>query len=185
MVKDHTLDEAGIRRIVDECYDGVLAYCRRHTDSPQDAQDVTQETFLRLVRSRSRYADEGKPIAFLLTVARNLCADRARSGRFQPGELDGAIIEDGGAEGRFAAADVHLDVRTALGKLPEDLREAVELRYGQDLMVKDVARVLGISRFAARRRINAALAQLGEALGPGYGDDAAATVPTNEETMRT
>ena len=185
MAKDHTLDEGGIRRIVEECYDDVLAYCRRHTSSPQDAQDIAQETFLRLVRSRSRYADEGKPMAFLLTIARNLCADRARSRRFQPSELDDAIVGDGGAEGRFAAVEVRLDVRAALGELPEDLREAVELRYGQDLTVKDVARVLGISRFAVRRRINAALAHLEEALGPGYGDDAAATVPTNEETMRT
>lgn len=184
MAKTHALDEAGIRCIVDECYDDVLAYCRRHTNSLQDAQDVTQETFLRLMRSQSRYADKGKPMAFLLTIARNLCIDRARSERFRPTELDD-VIEDRDSMRHFGSAEARLDVRAALGGLPKNLREAVELRYGQDLSVKDVAQILGLSRFAVRRRINAALAQLEETLGPGYGDGAGAATSTIEETMRT
>ena len=61
--------------------------------------------------------------------------------------------------------EVELDV--ALARLPDDLREAVELRYGSELGVGEMARVLGISRFSARRRINAALKMLEEELEEG------------------
>ena len=60
-----------------------------------------------------------------------------------------------------------IEVGEALAKLPDDLREAVELRYGSGLEVNEVARALGVSRFAVRRRINAALRLLEGELGEG------------------
>ena len=48
----------------------------------------------------------------------------------------------------------------ALASLPVDMREVLELRFDQELKLVDIARVLGISRFAARRRVDAALAAL-------------------------
>ena len=72
------LDEEGARRVVEEHYDDVLAYCRRHAPTYDDALDATQETFLRFVRSLPGYRDRGKPLAFLLTVARGVCADAYR-----------------------------------------------------------------------------------------------------------
>ncbi len=59
------------------------------------------------------------------------------------------------------------DLDEALVGLPDDLREAVELRYGSGLGVGEVACALGISRFSARRRINAALKMLEEELEEG------------------
>lgn len=59
------------------------------------------------------------------------------------------------------------DLDEALAGLPDDLREAVELRYGSGLEVNEVARALGVSRFAVRRRINAALRLLEGELGEG------------------
>ena len=72
------LDEEGARRVVEEHYDDVLAYCRRHAPTYDDALDATQETFLRFVRGLPGYHDRGKPLAFLLTVARRVCADAYR-----------------------------------------------------------------------------------------------------------
>ena len=68
-------DGEAFDRLVEEHYDDVLAYCRRHAPSYDEAPDVAQEAFLRFVRS-GRSPIEGKPLAYLLTIARNLCIAR-------------------------------------------------------------------------------------------------------------
>ena len=71
-------DGEAFDRLVEEHYDDVLAYCRRHAPSYDEAPDVAQEAFLRFVRS-GRSPIEGKPLAYLLTIARNLCIDASRA----------------------------------------------------------------------------------------------------------
>ena len=73
-------DGEAFDRLVEEHYDDVLAYCRRHAPSCDEAPDVAQEAFLRFVRS-GRSPVEGKPLAYLLTIARNLCIDASRAKR--------------------------------------------------------------------------------------------------------
>lgn len=146
------LDEEEARRIVEEHYESVLAYCRRHAPSSEDALDATQETFLRFVRSLPNYRDRGKPLAFLLTIARNACADsyRRRGRSWEPLDEETPASAAGGSDA----------VRDAILALPGEQREVLELRYDQGLGVQEVARVLGVSRFAAGRRIASALEAL-------------------------
>lgn len=146
------LDEEEARRIVEEHYESVLAYCRRHAPSGEDALDATQETFLRFVRSLPKYRDRGKPLAFLMTIARNACADsyRRRGRSWESLDEETPAPAAGGSDA----------VRDALLALPGEQREVLELRYDQGLGVQEVARVLGVSRFAAGRRIASALEAL-------------------------
>ena len=147
------------REIAEECYGEVLAYCRRHAPAGHDAADLAQETFLRFVRTQG-YAERGRPIAYLMRIARSVCVDASRKRGPETVSLDFEVPADERTE-----REMELD--EALAKLPSDLREAVELRYGSGLGVGEVARALGISRFAARRRINAALKMLEEELEEG------------------
>lgn len=155
-------EHAAMARVVEAHYESVLAYCRRHAPAHADAEDLAQEAFLRFVRNGRHYRDEGKPLAYLLVIARNLCADAARSRLSLQVPLDEATDppDDAAQEGFGAVDDAGGGVAVALAALPADLREAVELRYGQDLAVGEVACVLGISRFAAMRRIKKALSLL-------------------------
>ena len=143
------LDEESARRIVEAHYDDVLAYCRRHAPSPDEAADATQETFLRFVKSMPTYRDQGKPLAYLLTIARRVCIDACRRRGRVWDQLDESVPAP--------AAEAGCEVREALQALSPDQREVLELRYDQGLRVMEVARVLGVSRFAAARRISAAL----------------------------
>ena len=77
-LKNRLRDGEAFDRLVEEHYDDVLAYCRRHAPSYDDAPDVAQEAFLRFVRS-GRSPLDGKPLAYLFTIARNLCIDAARA----------------------------------------------------------------------------------------------------------
>ena len=147
------------REIAEECYGEVLAYCRRHAPAGHDAADLAQETFLRFVRADG-YRERGRPIAYLMRIARSVCVDASRKRHLETVSLDFEVAAEERSE-----REVELDV--ALARLPDDLREAVELRYGSGLEVNEVARVLGVSRFVVRRRINAALRLLEDELGEG------------------
>lgn len=147
------------REIAEECYGEVLAYCRRHAPAGHDAADLAQETFLRFVRAEG-YRERGRPIAYLMRIARSVCVDASRERRLETVSLDFDLPTEERGEGG-------VELEEALSKLPDDLREAVELRYGSGLGVGEVAKALGISRFSARRRINAALKMLEEELEEG------------------
>ena len=59
---------------IDGQYDKLYRYCYFKLHNIQAAEDITQEAFLRLIEI-SRYKEKKNPLAFLYTVARNLCTD--------------------------------------------------------------------------------------------------------------
>lgn len=155
------------QRIAQECYGEVLAYCRRHAPVGHEAGDLAQEAFLRFVR-RGAYREEGKPLAYLLVIARSVCIDAGRKRALATVALDfdpvdeGSALDGGPADCAFAANGLAADcddprLERALATLPPELQEAIELRYGAGLELGEIAQVLGLSRFAAGRRIKRAL----------------------------
>ncbi|MDO4442299.1 MAG: RNA polymerase sigma factor [Slackia sp.] len=153
------LDVADVERIVEWHYDDVLAYCRRHAPVRDAAEDMAQEAFLRFVRSSKAYDERGKPLALLLTIARNVCADAARS----LGRAPHLVELDEAAEPETHDA-YPVELESVLAGLAPDEREAIELRFDQGLGVADAACVMGISRFAMNRLVKRALAQVSDAL---------------------
>ena len=151
-------DGEAFDRLVEEHYDDVLAYCRRHAPSYDEAPDVAQEAFLRFVRS-GRSPIEGKPLAYLLTIARNLCIDASRAKRPPAVPLD-VDVPDRSPGADPAAACAGSEVGGLIGALDPELREVVELRFDQGFKVGEIAQVLGVSRFAVNWRLNRALAEL-------------------------
>ena len=151
-------DGEAFDRLVEEHYDDVLAYCRRHAPSYDEAPDVAQEAFLRFVRS-GRSPIEGKPLAYLLTIARNLCIDASRAKR-PPAVPPDVDVPDRSPGADPAAACAGSEVGGLIGALDPELREVVELRFDQGFKVGEIAQVLGVSRFAVNRRLNRALAEL-------------------------
>ena len=144
-LKSGLRDGEAFERLVEEHYDDVLAYCRRHAPSYDDAPDVAQEAFLRFV--------------YLFTIARNLCIDAARARRLPVGPLD-ADVPDRSPDADPAAAAAGGEVGALVDALDSELRDVVELRFDQGFKVSEIASVLGVSRFAVNRRLNRALAEL-------------------------
>lgn len=152
------LDEATVRLIVERHYEDVLAYCRRHAPVRDAADDLAQETFLRFVRNAGAYDERGKPLALLLTIARNLCVDAARSCSRTPQfvEMDESVAP--------RACDAYpIELESVLAALAPDEREAIELRFDQGLGVAEAARVMGLSRFSMNRLLKRALARVRDA----------------------
>ena len=157
-LKNRLRDGEAFDRLVEEHYDDVLAYCRRHAPFYDDAPDVAQEAFLRFVRS-GRSPLDGKPLAYLFTIARNLCIDAARARRLPVGPLD-VDVPDGSPDADPAMAIGDGEVGALVDALSPELRDVVELRFHQGFKVGEIADVLGVSRFAVNRRLNRALAEL-------------------------
>ena len=65
-------------RVIEECYADVLTYCGRHAKNREEAEEITQEAFLRFVANQPREGALKKPTTYLITIARNLCIDAAR-----------------------------------------------------------------------------------------------------------
>lgn len=133
-----------------------LAYAR--TGSREDAEDVVQETFLRLVRAAPVFREEDHCRAWLLRVAANCAGDLHRSPwrrRTQPLEA---------AEGLSAPVEEPGGVLDAVLALPEDYRIPVHLFYYEGLSVAEIAALLGKREGAVRTRLSRARAMLREML---------------------
>lgn len=152
--------QAGDAQLLDQLfqsyYGQVYAYCYRHTGHRETAQDLTQETFLRVVQSLDQYREYGKLANYLYVVAGNLCRDYYRRKLWYPigdHEVQSMVQETEGIEERLA-------VREALGALEGEVREAVILRFYQQLRYQDIARILGITVSTAKYRVKQGTWQL-------------------------
>lgn len=140
---------------IEEQYDKIYRYCCYRLRNRDQAEDVTQETFLRWFASDT-YRDRNQLLHYLYTVARHLCADESRRPVHQP------IPEDwpGPAKDPFLS----IALRAELDKLPPEDRELVLLRCVNEVPMAVLSKLYGQSRFALRRRLNTILNTLRDAL---------------------
>jgi RNA polymerase sigma-70 factor (ECF subfamily) len=137
-----------------EQYDKIYNYCYFKVKNAPLAEDLTQETFLRFF-SQNSYIGRGKPLAYLYTIAKNLCIDVYRKIGEQPLSEDIADAETG-----TDALEASIAVKEAVAALPNDMQEILLLRFSNELSMREICGITGLSRFAVRRRINGALKKL-------------------------
>lgn len=130
-----------------------------------DVEDMTQETFVRLFRSRERYRPEAGFKTFLYTIARNAWIDVARKkSRFALFLERTWTGRDETDDGGMGAAMSRVDISQALKRLPEKLRSVVVLNVCQGLKYDEIGAVLGIPHGTVKSRMFTALNRLKEAL---------------------
>ena len=145
---------------IEQQYDKLLCYCYMKLRDRTLAEDVTQETFIRFFESKD-YHSIGKEMAYLYTIARNLCIDYFRKQKEELIEdLPAKIQEMPDSSDKVESIVDQLSIEQALDHLTDDEREAVVLRFSGELSVEDIAKSMDISRFAVRRRISSALEKL-------------------------
>jgi RNA polymerase sigma-70 factor (ECF subfamily) len=155
----------------------VYGLCYRFTGNPTDAEDLTQDVFLKIYSNLGSFdATRGSLPVWITTMTRNLLVDNFRRTRNQraTGSLDEGwdqteemrpVIDrlaDAGPSPHESAAQNELKkmVQKALLKVSVELREAVILRDLQDLDYKEIAQVLGIPEGTVKSRISRGRAEL-------------------------
>lgn len=132
---------------IDEQYDKIYRYCYFRLKNQHLAEDITQETFLRFFESSS-YKDTGRPLAYLYTIARNLCIEEFR--KVPTEELKEEIEQKGFEDTLVEKQTLH----EAMDSLTKEEQELLLLRYVNQVAFKDLCRLYGKSRFALYRELS-------------------------------
>ena len=156
-------DAAAIRQVYRLYADGVYRYALYQLGDRAAAEDGAGEVFLRLLTSIERYQYRGVPLqAYLYRIARNLVVDQQRRrGRLAPLE---ALPE----QRALSANPAHLaeqrlswqELQAALGRLTEEQRQVVLLKFVEDLDNRQVAAAIGKNEGAVKALQHRALASL-------------------------
>jgi RNA polymerase sigma-70 factor (ECF subfamily) len=178
-------DAAAWEEIVKQHHRRIYNLCYRFAGTAEDAQDLTQEVFIRMYRTLKSYdLERGSFMTWVTTMTRNLLVDHFRKSKQQrlTDSLDTVSsahedamplserIEDkrsppdAGVQGRETREMVH----RALQKLSPELREAVILRDLQDMDYREIAVVLKVPEGTVKSRINRGRAELGRLLQRTY-----------------
>ena len=140
-----------------------LALCR--LQNAADAEDVYQDVFLRLLEQRAIHWDGEHLKAWLIRTALNRCADLGRL-RQRRGTLSLEEVPDMARPVDEAAAELW----DAVARLPEKLRTAVHLFYGEGYESGEIGALLGIPAATVRSRLRRARTELRDLLG-GFDDE--------------
>ena len=135
----------------------LFQFIHRHTGG-RDAEDLYQETWLRVVRAARRFDPRRRFSTWLFQIALNLCRDWHR--RPPPEPLDPADAD--AVAGADRPPDAAIDARRLLAALPEPQRSAVILRYYHDLGEDEMAEILGCPRGTVKSRLHSAMRRLAE-----------------------
>jgi len=154
LVRIKSGDEDAAEELVRRYYGAILRYCRWHCASAEKAEDLTQETFFRLFRNLPEYDERKKFRAYLYTIAGHLCVDESRRARLYPLKEE----ELPGQESReMLQAENREELSHLLGLLSPELREAVLLRFGEELSYSEIAGIMGCNMRTVQSRIRKAL----------------------------
>ena len=139
----------------------LLNFFWRQGVSYSEGEDLVQETFLRLWKYRDRYSPDAKLTTFLFILARQVRIDALRR-KTRREVRDRAWSGERGSVQEPGAACTAEDVRWAMSKLPEPMREVVELGMMQDLPYAEVSAILSIPVGTVKSRMSNALRKLKE-----------------------
>jgi RNA polymerase sigma-70 factor (ECF subfamily) len=147
----------------------VYNYFRFHLPQADLAEDLTAETFLKVVRAIDRFDPrKGTPKAWILTVARNVLTDWRRHARIRRyvtlGTMHDLAHDAPSPEERLLREEEVGRMLDAVADLAPADRELVSLRYGSELEGAEIAQILGLSEGNVRTRLWRVLRRLRGAL---------------------
>lgn len=179
-------DAAAWEDIVRRYQRRIYNICYRFAGSAEDADDLTQEVFIKMYKTLNSYdVERGAFLTWVTTVTRNLLVDHFRKGKHDrlTDSLDASLSneEDSRTLGeqiqdratlspdeQVRSREMGETVHQALQKLSPELREAVILRDLQDMDYKEIAAVLKVPEGTVKSRINRGRAELARLLSRTY-----------------
>jgi RNA polymerase sigma-70 factor (ECF subfamily) len=162
---------AGEREAMAQLYDStrgaMYAMALSLLKNPEDAQDVTQDAFMRVWESAHLYQAKGSPMAWLLTITRNLALMRLRQGARQVDLDDGAWEAIPAEMSDISPEDRHL-LQTAMAALTDEERRVVLLHAVTGLKHREIAALLELPLATVLSKYHRAIKKLKRQL---EGDD--------------
>lgn len=168
-------DESACRALVERWERPIFTFLVRMVRSQDEAMELAQETFLRMVRQAGRYRPSGQFRGWLFRIAGNLARSRLRRRKlvrwlpFDP-EIHDRPAPTGGADESLEREETRSAVRAALDRLPDRQRQAVILRQYEELSYEEIAAAMGATVPAVESLLHRAMTALRKELGEKRGD---------------
>ena len=143
----------------------LVRLARLFVDDRNAAEDLVQEAFIRLARSAHRIEDESKAAAYLRSIVLNLARDNNRRGLVSLRHHLPLDDRRASTEDEIELQEDQREVIEALRDLPHRQRNALVLRYYEELGIDDIAEAMGISRNSVKTHLQRGLAALEQRLG--------------------
>ncbi len=167
-------DESAWERLVKLHTRRVYGICYRFTNNDGEAQDLTQDVFLRIFKTlKSFRSGEGSFTVWMTRLTRNLLIDHYRRTKLERAtdsiEDQLTVLEErsagtGKADGLLAGREASEILQAGLQRLSPELREAVILRDLEELEYKEIAAVLSVPEGTVKSRLNRGRAELARVL---------------------
>lgn len=163
--------EVDMEKLIALYGDELLRLCYLYLHDWQLAEDAVQETYIRVYRKYSEFEEKSSEKTWITRIAMNVCKSYLRTPwrkKVLYGELNSARDEEKDA---VEAAFRDDTVISAIHQLKPAYREIVLLFYYQELKVREIAEILGISESAVTVRLTRARKQLKDKLERWYFDE--------------
>lgn len=163
-------DAAALEEVLASLAPAVRRFGMRMCKSPDDADDVLQDTLLAIATHLPEFEGRSSLSSWVFALVRSACARRRRGLKNRPPVADDAARERSdeapSPEESAAGRELGAALSRALDALPEDQREAVLLRDVEGLSATEAAEAIGIGEAALKSRLHRARAALRESLAP-------------------
>lgn len=174
--RSRTERELAFRELVSRYRHRVFAVCFRVLHDHADAEDATQETFVKLARGADAFRGEAKLSTWLYRVARNVCLDRIRYEARRPSTPVDDVAAVGTEPSVEDASEAHVTatvVGAALAQLDDRSRQLLLLVAVDGLTYAEAAEVTNLAVGTVKSRVSRARVRLGELLQDGRPEPAA------------
>lgn len=163
------LAQTGLRSafavLVERHAERVVNLCRRFVRDVHRGEELAQDTWVSVWKNRDRYRSDSDFVPWLLTIALNRCRNDVRRPKFvfaTAVEHQGLAATSGGDESpaqldRLLVEERQRRVRAALDDLGSPMREALLLRFGEELRYDEMSPILGVGQSTLRSRVHHAL----------------------------
>jgi RNA polymerase sigma-70 factor, ECF subfamily len=160
-------DHEAFGRLVERYYRAAYASAYAVLGNRSDAEEIAQETFVQVYQKLDRLREPGALTSWIWRIARDTALKHIRKHRrVRPvGEVPDVNYEGTAPHEPLVAAEEKEQLMAALTGLPDDMREAVLMRYWEELEYDEMAKRTGVSAAALYQRVCRGLKQLRETLG--------------------
>jgi RNA polymerase sigma-70 factor (ECF subfamily) len=179
MIRFQQGDRAAFAALVKKHKSPLYNFALRQLRAKTTAEDVVQETFVRVVQNAADFKHEARFTTWLYTIARNLCIDHLRKGALrkhpsldsrQSHDEGGPTLGEQTADARAnverdaTAGELREKIASAVETLPDDQREVFLMREVANLPFKEIADITGVPENTVKSRMRYALERLQAAL---------------------
>lgn len=139
-------DESGLSEIIHACKDGLILYLNCHVRDLALAEELTEETFVKLVLKRPHFSGRSAFKTWLYAIARNLAMDHLRHARTADASTEDCrelADEKAHLEQTYLQQEQKLQLHAAMEKLKPEYRQVLWLVYFEGFTHREIARVMG------------------------------------------